>query len=113
MITMGGFALPSRTVKEMISDSIDLIIQSARLRDGSRRITHITEIVGMEGDVIITQDLYVYEILGEDANGKILGRHRSTGIARPNFWDRARYFNEDRRLAETLELAESRNESMQ
>ncbi len=113
MITMGGFALPSRTVKEMISDSIDLIIQSARLRDGSRRITHITEIVGMEGDVIITQDLYVYEILGEDANGKIMGRHRSTGIARPNFWDRARYFNEERRLAETLELAESRSEAVQ
>lgn len=113
MITMGGFALPSRTVKEMISDSIDLIIQSARLRDGSRRITHVTEIVGMEGDVIITQDLYVYEILGEDANGKIMGRHRSTGIARPNFWERARYFNEERRLAETLEMAESRSEVMQ
>jgi pilus assembly protein CpaF len=110
MITMGGFALPSRTVKEMISDSIDLIIQAARLRDGSRRITHITEIVGMEGDVIITQDLFVYEILGEDANGKIMGRHRSTGIARPNFWERARYFNEERRLAETLEMAELRSE---
>jgi pilus assembly protein CpaF len=64
----------------------------------------------MEGDVIITQDLFVYEILGEDANGKIMGRHRSTGIARPNFWERARYFNEERRLAETLEMAELRSE---
>ncbi|MET0639847.1 MAG: CpaF family protein, partial [Hyphomicrobium sp.] len=76
MITMGGFALPSKTIKEMIVGSIDVIVQAARLRDGSRRITHITEVVGMEGDVIITQDLFVYEIVGEDANGKVIGRHR-------------------------------------
>ena len=111
MITMGGFSLPSKTIKEMICGSIDVIVQATRLRDGSRRITHITEVVGMEGDVIITQDLFVYEIIGEDANGKILGRHRSTGIARPHFWDRARYYNEERRLAEALEKAESRNEA--
>jgi pilus assembly protein CpaF len=110
MITMGGFSLPSKTIKEMICGSIDVIVQASRLRDGSRRITHITEVVGMEGDVIITQDLFVYEIVGEDANGKIIGRHRSTGIARPHFWDRARYYNEERRLAEALEKAESRNE---
>jgi pilus assembly protein CpaF len=109
MITMGGFALPSKSVKEMICGSIDVIIHSARLRDGSRRITHITEVIGMEGEVIITQDLFVYEILGEDANGKILGQHRSTGIARPHFWDRARYYNEDVRLAEALERAETQS----
>jgi pilus assembly protein CpaF len=111
MITMGGFSLPSKTIKEMICGSIDVIVQASRLRDGSRRITHITEVVGMEGDVIITQDLFVYEIVGEDANGKIIGRHRSTGIARPHFWDRARYYNEERRLADALEKAESRNEA--
>lgn len=110
MITMGGFALPSKTIKEMITGSIDVIVQAARLRDGSRRITHITEVIGMEGDVIITQDLFVYEIMGEDANGRIVGRHRSTGIARPHFWDRARYYGEERRLAEALERAEMRNE---
>jgi pilus assembly protein CpaF len=110
MITMGGFSLPSKTIKEMVCGSIDVIVQASRLRDGSRRITHITEVVGMEGDVIITQDLFVYEIVGEDANGKIIGRHRSTGIARPHFWDRARYYNEERRLAEALEKAEMRNE---
>jgi pilus assembly protein CpaF len=110
MITMGGFSLPSKTIKEMVCGSIDVIVQAARLRDGSRRITHITEVVGMEGDVIITQDLFVYEIVGEDASGKILGRHRSTGIARPHFWDRARYFNEERRLADALEKAEMRND---
>jgi pilus assembly protein CpaF len=74
----------------MIVGSIDVIVQAARLRDGSRRITHITEVIGMEGDVIVTQDLFVYDIKGEDANGKIIGRHRSTGIGRPHFWDRAR-----------------------
>ena len=58
-------------------------MQAARLRDGSRRITHITEVIGMEGDVIITQDSFVYDILGEDANGNLIGRHRSTGIGRP------------------------------
>jgi pilus assembly protein CpaF len=110
MITMGGFALPSKTIKEMICGSIDVIIQASRLRDGSRKITHVTEVVGMEGEVIITQDLFIYEILGEDANGKIMGRHRSTGIARPHFWDRARYYSEERRLAEALEKAEARSE---
>jgi pilus assembly protein CpaF len=111
MITMGGFALPSKTIKEMICGSIDVIVQASRLRDGSRKITHITEVVGMEGDVIITQDLFVYEIVGEDANGKIIGRHRSTGIARPHFWDRARYYSEERRLADALEKAEAREAS--
>ncbi|MFZ5672008.1 MAG: CpaF family protein [Pseudomonadota bacterium] len=110
MITMGGFALPSKTIKEMIVGSIDVIIQASRLRDGSRRITHITEVIGMEGEVIITQDLFVYEIVGEDAHGRIMGRHRSTGIARPHFWDRARYFNEEKRLADALERAEMRND---
>ena len=108
MITMGGFSLPSKTIKEMICGSIDVIVQASRLRDGTRKITHVTEVVGMEGDVIITQDLFIYEIVGEDANGKIIGRHRSTGIARPHFWDRARYYNEERRLAEALEKAEAR-----
>ncbi len=106
MITMGGFALPSRTLREMIVSSIDIIVQAARLRDGSRRITHITEVLGMEGDVIITQDLFVYEMLGEDAHGRILGRHRSTGIGRPRFWDRAKYYGEDVRLAKALDAAE-------
>jgi pilus assembly protein CpaF len=60
--------------------------------------------------VIITQDLFVYEVLGEDTNGNIIGRHRSTGIARPHFWDRARYYGEEGRLAEALEKAEMRND---
>jgi pilus assembly protein CpaF len=102
---MGGFSLPSKTLRDMISTSIDVIIQAARLRDGSRRITHITEVMGTEGDVIITQDIFIYDIEGEDANGRIIGNHRSTGIGRPRFWERARYFNEEKRLAAALDSA--------
>ena len=109
MITMGGYSLPSRTIREMICASIDVVIQAARLRDGSRRITHITEVMGLEGDVIITQDLFVYDILGEDANGNLMGQHRSTGIGRPKFWDRARYYGEDVRLAAALDAAQALN----
>src|SRR6201996_7515769 len=106
MITMGGYSLPSRTIREMICGSVDVVVQAARLRDGSRRITHVTEVMGMEGDVIITQDLFLYEITGEDKDGKIIGRHRSTGIARPKFWDRARYYNLEGELLDALEAAE-------
>jgi pilus assembly protein CpaF len=112
MITMGGFSLPSRTIREMICASVDVVIQAARLRDGSRKITHITEVMGMEGDVIITQDLFIYDMTGEDADGNILGRHRSTGIGRPRFWDRARYYGEEKRLAAALDAAESANDEM-
>ncbi|RUM99202.1 CpaF family protein [Pseudaminobacter arsenicus] len=106
MIAMGGFSLPQKTVREIIVGSVDVIIQAARLRDGSRRITHITEVIGMEGDVIITQDLVVYNIKGEDASGRLLGEHVSTGIGRPHFWDRARYYGEEQRLALALEAME-------
>jgi pilus assembly protein CpaF len=105
MITMGGFQLPPKTLRDMISNSIDVIVQVERLRDGTRRITNITEVVGLEGDVIITQDIFVFDIAGEDANGRIIGRHRSTGIGRPQFWDRARYFGEETRLAAALDSA--------
>jgi len=105
MITMGGFDLPSQTILQMSVSSIDVIIQAARLRDGSRRITHITEVLGMEGEVPILQDIFVYKMLGEDENGQIIGRHQSTGIGRPAFWDRARNFGEDERLARALEAA--------
>ncbi|WP_332694919.1 CpaF family protein [Bosea sp. (in: a-proteobacteria)] len=111
MITMGGFSLPSKTLREMICSSIDIIIQAQRMRDGSRRITHITEVMGMEGDVIITQDLMLYDVLGEDPNGKLIGRHRSTGIGRPRFWERARYYGEEQRLAAALDELESQNDA--
>jgi pilus assembly protein CpaF len=106
MIAMGGFTLPQKTVREIVVGSVDVIIQAARLRDGSRRITHITEVIGMEGDVIITQDIVLYNIKGEDQNGRLMGEHVSTGVGRPKFWERARYFNEEQRLAKALEAME-------
>ncbi len=105
MITMGGYSLPSRTIREMIVSSIDVIVQAARLRDGSRRITHISEVLGMEGDVIVTQDIFLYDIMGEDSGGNLVGRHRSTGITKPQFNERAKYFNEEANLIEALEKA--------
>ncbi len=105
MITMGGYNLPSKTIREMVVGAIDVIVQAARLRDGSRRITHVTEVIGLEGDVIITQDLFLYEILGEDESGRVKGRHVSTGISRPAFWDRARYYNREKELLEAIEAA--------
>ena len=98
MILMGGYDLPAKTIREMIVSSVDLIIQAQRLRDGSRKITHITEVIGLEGDVVTLQDLFIYEVIGEDASGRISGRHRTTGIARPHFWEKARYFGEEKRL---------------
>src|SRR5437763_15969161 len=90
----------------MICASLDVIIQAARLRGGSRGMIHLTEVVGMEGDTIITQDVFLYDFVGEDANGKIIGRHRATGIGRPRFWERARYYGEEKRLAAALDAAE-------
>lgn len=109
MIMMGGYSLPTKTIREMIVGSIDIIIQASRLRDGSRKITHITEVVGMEGDVVTLQNLIVFEITGEDANSKLIGRHRSTGIARPRFWERAEYYNETEKLSRALVNSEVRD----
>jgi pilus assembly protein CpaF len=103
MITMGGYALPMKTIREMIVGSIDVIIQAERMRDGSRRITKVTEVVGTEGDVVITQDLLTYEITGEDETGRLKGKHQGTGIVRPSFWERARYYNLERELADALD----------
>jgi pilus assembly protein CpaF len=109
MITMGGFSLPSKTIREMIVSSVDVIVQAARLRDGSRRITHISEVLGFEGEVITMQDLMIYEVTGEDSSGRLRGRHRSTGIGRPRFWERARYYGEETRLARALDASEVRD----
>ncbi len=111
MIMMGGFSLPVRTIREQIVGAVDIIVQAARLRDGSRRITHITEVVGMEGEVVTLQNLLVYDILGEDKHGKLIGRHRSTGIVRPRFWDRAAYYGEQDRLAAALSSSEVQDDN--
>jgi pilus assembly protein CpaF len=110
MILMGGFNLPARSIREMIVSSVDIIVQAQRLRDGSRKIMQVTEVIGMEGDVVTLQDLFLYEIQGEDANKRLVGRHRSTGIARPRFWEKARYFGEEERLGQALAAGEVQDE---
>lgn len=107
MITMGGFALPAKTIREMIVGSIDVVVQASRLRDGSRRIMQITEVMGLEGDTIILQDVLKFEIEGEDDDGRVKGKHRGTGIGRPRFWERASYYNMERDLAKALDALDS------
>ncbi len=105
MIAMGGFQLPSKAVREQIAGAINVIVQTQRLRDGSRRITHVTEIVGTEGDVVTLQDLFVYEVSGEDRNGRLIGQFRYTGL-RPKFYEQSRHFGKERELAAALEASE-------
>jgi pilus assembly protein CpaF len=83
MVLMAGMDLPVRAIREQIASAIDLIIQQTRLRDGSRKITQITEVQGMEGDTIVLQDIFVFEQEGFEA-GKIVGRIKPTGV-RPKF----------------------------
>ncbi len=107
MITMGGFALPARTIREMIVGSIDVVVQASRLRDGSRKIMNVTEVMGMEGDTIVLQDVMNFEIDGEDDSGSVAGKHRGTGIGRPKFWERATYYNLENDLAKALDRLEA------
>jgi len=87
MVLMAGMDLPVRAIREQISSAIDVIVQQSRLRDGSRKITHITEVMGMEGDVIVLQDIFRYEQMGIEKQGKVQGHFRATGI-RPHFMDK-------------------------
>ncbi|MDW7660396.1 MAG: CpaF family protein [Bacillota bacterium] len=80
MVLMSGMNLPVKAIRDQISSAVNLIVQQARLQDGSRRITHITEVLGMEGDVIILQDIYRYEQKGVDSKGKVIGDFQFTGI---------------------------------
>ncbi|BAJ64091.1 CpaF family protein [Anaerolinea thermophila] len=86
MTMMAGMELPVRAIREQVSSAIDLIVHQERMRDGSRKVVNITEVSGMEGDVITTTDLFVFEQAGYE-NGKIIGRLRPTGL-RPKFMDK-------------------------
>ncbi|HWE64248.1 MAG TPA: CpaF family protein [Chloroflexota bacterium] len=87
MCLMAGMDLPLRAIREQISKAIELIVQQSRMKDGSRKVTHIAEVQGMEGDVIIMQDIFIYEQSGVDERGKLIGRLRPTGI-RPKFMEK-------------------------
>ncbi|MBI9048442.1 MAG: CpaF family protein [Anaerolineaceae bacterium] len=86
MALMAGMDLPIRAIREQISSAIDLVVHQERMRDGSRKVTHFTEVTGMEGDVITMTDIFIFEQVGYDDN-KVVGRLRSTGL-RPKFMDK-------------------------
>jgi pilus assembly protein CpaF len=102
MIGMAGVNWPAKAVRTQIAAAIHLIVQIARMRDGVRRITHIAEIVGMEGEVVTMQELFTYRFTGEDSGGRLLGRFESTGL-RPHFTPRAEYYGLERALLEAME----------
>jgi pilus assembly protein CpaF len=101
LIGMAGINLPIKAARQQIAAAIDLIVQVARMRDGVRRITAVSEVVGMEGDVITMQDLFWFEHQGEDQNGKLLGVFKSAAV-RPAFMERAQYYGLDRPLLEAM-----------
>ncbi len=101
MVNMAGYKLPSHVVRHQIASAVQLIVQIQRMRDGMRRVTHVTEIVGMEGDVIVTQDLFTYVFEGEDERGILIGEFKSTGL-RPHFTKRAAYFGLDQALLSVM-----------
>jgi pilus assembly protein CpaF len=87
MVLMAGMDLPIRAIREQVASAVDLIVHLHRLRDGTRRITHVTEVVGMEGDIITMQDLFIFDYgMGINEDGRYLGRLKATGI-RPAFSD--------------------------
>jgi len=88
MVLMAGMDLPARAIREQIASSIDLVVQIARMRDGSRRVTHVTEVVGMEGQVVTLSDIFLFDYTaGVDRDGRFRGQARATGV-RPMFTDR-------------------------
>lgn len=101
MILMGSAALPQKAIRSQIAGAVNLIIQVSRMRDGVRRVTHVTEIIGMEGEIITTQDLFTYEFEGHDQNGNTIGRFVCQS-ARPHFAKRAEYFGLSEILTKAL-----------
>jgi pilus assembly protein CpaF len=92
MCLMAGMDLPLRAIREQVASAIELIVQQARLKDGSRRVIAVSEVTGMEGDIVVLQDIFVFEQTGIDERGKIVGTLRPTGV-RPRFVDRFETMN--------------------
>ncbi|BCA58895.1 pilus assembly protein CpaF [Sphingomonas sp. HMP6] len=99
MVMMSDIKVPKEAISRQIADSVEMIIQVKRLRDGSRRVTNVTEVIGMEGPVIVTQELFKFEYLDESADGKIIGEYRSMGL-RPYTLEKARTFGFDQAYLE-------------
>ncbi|MCB1991609.1 MAG: Flp pilus assembly complex ATPase component TadA, partial [Geminicoccaceae bacterium] len=97
MITMAATTLPTRAIRSQIVGAVNLVIQVSRMRDGVRRVTHVTEIIGLEGDVITMQDLFSFEYHGENRDGSLNGIFKASEL-RPHFIKRAAYYGLDRAL---------------
>jgi pilus assembly protein CpaF len=87
MVLMSGLSLPVRAMRDYIASALDLVIHVSRLSDGTRKVVRVTEIVGMEEDVVTTQDIFTFDQQGIDADGRVVGFHRATGV-RPKFTER-------------------------
>jgi pilus assembly protein CpaF len=101
MVAMSGFKLPAKAVRTQIADAVNLIVQISRMRDGKRRVSKVSEVVGMEGEVITTQDLFSFEFQSEGADGQLAGSFKSSGL-RPYFATRADYFGLADKLLEAM-----------
>lgn len=101
MLLMGAVNMPLLAIRRQIAGAVHLIVQIARMKDGMRRIQYVTEIVGMEGDVIVTQDLFSFEFEGEGPDGKMMGSFKSSGV-RPRFLEKARMYNLDAALLDAM-----------
>jgi len=104
MVMMGNLGLPPRAVRTQIVGAVDLIVQVERQRDGGRRVTQVTEVCGMEGEVVILNDVFMFEVDGEGHDGKLMGHYRPSH-ARPSFMDRLSYFGLDRAWLAAMEEA--------
>jgi pilus assembly protein CpaF len=107
MVAMTGVKLPNEAVRSQIAGAVNMIIQISRMRDGVRRVTQITEIVGMEGEIITLQDLFMFHFTGEDETGRLRGEFRSSGL-RPHFLQRAEYFGLDAELLSAISVTDPR-----
>ena len=103
MVQMGNMGLPSKAIKTQIVGAVDMIVQVERHREGGRRITQVTDIVGLEGDVVVLNDIFQFEFTGENADGtKLIGAYK-VGRGRPSFWERLMYFQMDRAWVAAME----------
>ena len=108
MVAMAGVKLPHEAVRSQIANAVHLVVQVSRMRDGVRRVSKVTEIAGMEGEIVTTQDLFTYKFTGEDAEGNLTGEFISSGL-RPVFMSKAQYYGLEKALMQAM-AAENGNE---
>ncbi|WP_419728286.1 CpaF family protein [Lichenicola sp.] len=102
MVQMGNTGLPSRAIRQQIIGAVDIVVQVERQRDGGRRVTQVTEVIGMEGDVVTLNDIFRLEIIGEDSTGRLIGRYK-VSRTRPKAYERLSYFGLERAWMSALD----------